>query len=78
MRTLLRGVSMDSEFFRQRAVLACGLAESAYPFTRKRLLDLAERYDARAGGPVPSRASRGIGQSMPLSGRRPASKVGEA
>jgi hypothetical protein len=55
------------------------LAENADPFTKKRLLDLAERYDARAGGPGPSRASRGIGQPTPLASGWPLSTaVGEA
>jgi hypothetical protein len=70
---------MDSEFFRQRAVLARSLAENADPFTKKRLLDLAERYDVRAGGPGPSRASRGIAQLTPLASGWPLSTaVGEA
>lgn len=70
---------MDSEFFRQRAVLARGLAENADPFTKKRLLDLAERYDARAGGIGLSRASRGIGQPKPVASGWPLSiAVGEA
>jgi len=66
---------MDSEFFRQRAVLARGLAENADPFTKKRLLDLAEKYDARAGG----LASRGVGQPVPIVSRWSVSAaVGEA
>jgi hypothetical protein len=70
---------MDSEFFRQRAVLARGLAENADPFTKKRLLNLAERYEARADGPGPLRASRGIGQPVPLASGWPISaRVGEA
>lgn len=47
---------MDQIFFRQQALRARDLAEKADPFTRKRLLDLADKYDAKAGGP--SRASR--------------------
>jgi hypothetical protein len=47
---------MDEEFYRQQAQRARDLAGKADPFTRKRLLDLAERYDANGG--KPSRASR--------------------
>jgi hypothetical protein len=42
-------ISLDSEFFKQQALRARDLAEKANPFTRKRLLDLADRYDAKAG-----------------------------
>lgn len=54
---------MDQEFYRQQAERVRDLAERADPFTRKRLLDLADSYDARGGGP--SRASRAI--ERPLS-----------
>jgi hypothetical protein len=47
---------MDSEFYRQQALRARDLAEKADQFTRKRLLALAEKYDAKAGGP---RGARG-------------------
>ena len=57
---------MNSELLRQRAVLARSLAENADPFTKKRLLDLAKRYDFRAAGSGPLRASRGIGRLLLL------------
>jgi hypothetical protein len=47
---------MNDEYFRQQAARVRALADKADPFTRKRLLDLAERYDAKLGRP--SRASR--------------------
>lgn len=49
---------MDLDFYRQQAQRVRDLAEKADPFTRQRLLDLAGRYDARAGSP--SVASRMI------------------
>jgi hypothetical protein len=58
---------MDSEFYREQALRARDLADQ---LTRKRLLALVERYDAKAGGP--SRASRIIERPAPLP-REPAS-----
>jgi hypothetical protein len=40
------------------------LAERADPFTRKRLLDLANSYDVKGGGPL--RASRAMERPLPL------------
>lgn len=40
------------EFYRGFAQRARDLAERADPFTRKRLLELASRYDARSKPPV--------------------------
>lgn len=40
------------EFYRGFAQRARDLAERADPFTRKRLLELARRYDARSEPPV--------------------------
>jgi hypothetical protein len=56
---------MDEEFYRQQAQRARDLAGQADPFTRKRLLDLAERYDVKGG--KPSRASRIIERLLPVS-----------
>jgi hypothetical protein len=56
---------MDQEFFKQQALRARDLAEKADPFTRKRLLALADRYDVKASGP--SKASQLIERSGPLS-----------
>jgi hypothetical protein len=47
---------MNDEYFKQQAARVRALADKADPFTRKRLLDLAERYDAKLGRP--SRATR--------------------
>lgn len=55
---------MDQEFYRQQAQQARDLAERADPFTRKRLLDLADSYDVKGGGS--SRASRAIERPLPL------------
>ncbi|QQO20630.1 hypothetical protein JJB98_12280 [Bradyrhizobium diazoefficiens] len=40
------------EFYRGFAQRARDLAERADPFTRKRLLDLAQRYDVRSKPPI--------------------------
>jgi hypothetical protein len=50
------GANMDDEYFRDRALVVRTIADKADPFTKKRLLALADKYDARSGGP--SRASR--------------------
>jgi len=47
---------MNDEYFKQHADRVRALADKADPFARKRLLDLAERYDAKLGRP--SRATR--------------------
>ncbi|ANW03300.1 hypothetical protein LMTR13_27330 [Bradyrhizobium icense] len=41
------GVFVDEQFLKDRAQIIRDLADKADPFTRKRLLDLAERYDRR-------------------------------
>ena len=38
---------MDEEFCRQQALRVRDLAGKADPFTRRRLLDLADRYDVK-------------------------------
>jgi hypothetical protein len=38
---------MDSEFIKERAERCRALAERADPFIKRRLLDLAARYDGR-------------------------------
>lgn len=55
---------MDEGYFREQASRVRALAERADPFTKKRLLNLAEHYDARAG--KPSRATRGLERPIPL------------
>jgi hypothetical protein len=76
-RHLLRvGYSMDQEFYRQQALRVRDLAENADPFTRKRLLALADRYDMQAGGR--SRASRIVERPVPLALKRPVSIHGRS
>jgi hypothetical protein len=58
---------MDEDFCREQAQRIRGLAERADPFTRRRLLALVGRYDAKEGGlsgpsriaerPLPSRTA---------------------
>jgi len=66
---------MDSEFYRQQALRARDLAEKADQFTRKRLLALAESYDAKAGGPP--KASRITERPVPLPHERIVSGHGQ-
>jgi hypothetical protein len=42
---------MDESFLKSQADRCRSLAEKADPFIKKRLLDLATRYDNRLGGP---------------------------
>ena len=39
------GTTMNEEFRKQRAMTVRAMAEKADPFTRKRLLELAAKYD---------------------------------
>jgi hypothetical protein len=48
---------MDDDFYKWHAQRLRDLAHKADPFTRKRLLDLADKYDAKTG--KPSRANIG-------------------
>ena len=50
---------MDSSFLKEQANRCRSLAENADPFIKRRLLDLAARYDAKSG--LPSRDSRTLG-----------------
>ena len=50
---------MDSSFLKEQADRCRSLAEKADDFTKRRLLDLAAKYDARLGHL--SRASRALG-----------------
>ncbi|MBM7483936.1 hypothetical protein ACVWWI_002748 [Bradyrhizobium sp. USDA 3686] len=50
---------MEQEFYRGLAERVRGMAEEADPFTRRRLLDLAKRYDSRGGQPSVSGPTRG-------------------
>jgi hypothetical protein len=44
--TLFEGV-MNAEYFKEQAARVRSLADRADPFTKERLLALAERYDGR-------------------------------
>ena len=50
---------MDSSFLKEQADRCRSLAENADPFIKRRLLDLAARYDARSG--LPTRTPRTFG-----------------
>jgi hypothetical protein len=55
---------MDSSFLKEQADRCRRLAENADQFTRRRLLDLAEKYEDRLDRP--SRASRTLGIPVSL------------
>jgi hypothetical protein len=55
---------MDSSFLKEQADRCRSLAENADPFIRRRLLDLAARYDARSS--LPSRTPRTFGTPVSL------------
>lgn len=55
---------MDDGFYKQHAQRVRDLADKTDPFTRKRLLDLADKYDAKTG--KPSRVSRTIERPIPV------------
>jgi hypothetical protein len=61
---------MDSSFLKEQADRCRSLAEKGDQFTKRRLLDLAAKYDDRLG--LPSRASRALGiPAGPLEARLP-------
>jgi hypothetical protein len=49
---------MDNSFLKEHAARCRSLADKAAEFTKRRLLDLAAKYDDRLGDP--SRASRRV------------------
>jgi hypothetical protein len=49
---------MNDEYLTEQALHVRMLAENADPFTKRRLLNLAEQYEARLGRP--SRATRAV------------------
>jgi hypothetical protein len=57
------GLDMNDDFYKQQTQRIRDLAERADPFTRKRLLDLADKYDVKAG--KPSRATRMVERPLP-------------
>jgi len=52
---------MNEQFFHDRARQLRSLAEKADPFTRTRLLELADRYDRKPRPPTPLPAPKGAG-----------------
>lgn len=59
---MLRGSVMEQEFYRGLADRVRTIAEKADPFTRRRLLDLAKRYDTKGG----SRPAHSVERPLPL------------
>jgi hypothetical protein len=57
-------IVMNDDYFREHAARVRAIADRADPFTKKRLLDLAERYELQAG--KPSRATRSLDRPIPL------------
>ncbi|MGY3356401.1 hypothetical protein ACVWZK_003064 [Bradyrhizobium sp. GM0.4] len=53
---------MEHEFYQGLALRVRTLAEKADPFTRRRLLDLAKRYDAKGG----SRPANSVERPLPV------------
>jgi hypothetical protein len=54
---------MKDEYLKEQAQRVRMLAEKADPFTKRRLLDLADRYDGKLGRP--SRATRELNSILP-------------
>ena len=54
---------MNEGYFKQQAARVRAMADKADPFTKRRLLDLADAYDAKLG--KPSRATRQL-KSQPV------------
>jgi hypothetical protein len=55
---------VDSSFLKEQADRCRSLAENADPFIKRRLLDLAARYDAKSS--LPSRTPRTFGAPVNL------------
>ena len=55
---------MDNSFLKQQADRCRSLAENADPFIKRRLMDLATRYDARSVLPVRPPRTFGIPGSL--------------
>jgi hypothetical protein len=58
---------MNDEYFKEQSRRVRTIAENADPFTKKRLLALAESYDTRLGRP--SRATRQL-QALPINNEK--------
>src|SRR4051812_21834264 len=54
----VEGRVMEQEFYRGLAQRVRSMAEKADPFTRRRLLDLAKRYESNGGAAVPGPTER--------------------
>ena len=57
---------MNEQFFHDRAREVRRLAERADPFTRMRLLELADRYDRKPRPPTPVAAPKGASRGAGL------------
>ena len=62
---------MNDAYFKEQSQRIRAIADKADPFTKKRLLDLAESYDSRLGRP--SRAVRQLPQ-ISIDGSKPADR----
>lgn len=51
--TGFRGLVMNDQFYKERAKVVREIAGKADPFIKKRLLDLANRYDSKPRSPTP-------------------------
>jgi hypothetical protein len=58
---------MNEDYFKEQSRRVRTIAENADPFTKKRLLALAESYDSRLGRP--SRATRQL-QLLPINSEK--------
>jgi hypothetical protein len=56
---------MDSAFLKEQAMRCRSLAKKADQFTKKRLLDLAEKYDERSGRSSLTSRSLGTYSGLP-------------
>jgi hypothetical protein len=64
---------MNEEYFKEQSRRVRTIAENADPFTRKRLLALAESYDSWLGRP--SRATRQL-QLLPINNEKQTDRAG--
>jgi hypothetical protein len=62
---------MEQEFYQGLAQRVRDLAEKADPFTRRRLLDLAKRYDAKGG----ARRSGAVERPLPAPRTTPPTSI---
>lgn len=64
---------MEQEFYQGLAQRVRDLADKADPFTRRRLLNLAEGYDAKGGSAA--RVPRPAGRPLPVPRTTPSTSI---